>query len=67
MLLNMAVFGAVLAYILQMASFIVLRLRFPHIDRPYVSPVGIAGAVVAALVAAATLVMLFAIRTTTKE
>ena len=43
-LLNMAVFGAVLAYILQMVSFIVLRLRFPRMERPYRSPLGIAGA-----------------------
>ena len=41
MLLNMAVFGAVLAYILQMASFILLRVRFPRMERPYVSPLGI--------------------------
>src|SRR6202167_1791417 len=33
-LLNMAVFGAVIAYILQMASFVLLRLRFPGIHRP---------------------------------
>ena len=46
-LLNMAVFGAVLAYMLQMASFIVLRLRFPQMARPYRSPVGIAGAAAA--------------------
>src|SRR6185436_15129236 len=39
-LLNMAVFGAVLAYILQMVSFIVLRLRFPEMERPYRSRVG---------------------------
>ena len=58
-LLNMAVFGAVLAYILQMVSFIVLRLRFPGMERPYVSPVGIAGAAAAALIAALTLVALF--------
>lgn len=58
-LLNMAVFGAVLAYILQMASFIVLRLRFRAMARPYVSPVGIAGAAVAALIAAVTLATLF--------
>jgi ethanolamine permease len=55
----MAVFGAVLAYILQMASFIVMRVRFPRMERPYVSPVGIAGAVVAVLVATATLGVLF--------
>jgi ethanolamine permease len=58
-LLNMAVFGAVLAYILQMLSFILLRRKLPNIDRPYVSPVGIAGATVAMLIAAATLVTLF--------
>ncbi|HLK69699.1 MAG TPA: amino acid permease [Bryobacteraceae bacterium] len=58
-LLNMAVFGAVLAYILQMASFILLRMRFPKVERPYVSPAGVAGAAVALLVAAATLGTLF--------
>jgi ethanolamine permease len=58
-LLNMAVFGAVLAYILQMVSFILLRLRFPTLPRPYVSPAGIPGALVAALIAFATLLVLF--------
>jgi ethanolamine permease len=58
-LLNMAVFGAVLAYILQMASFILLRVRFPRIERPYRSPVGIPGAAIAAIVAILTLAMLF--------
>ena len=38
MLLNMAVFGAVLAYALQMLSYIVLRVRRADIERPYVSP-----------------------------
>ncbi len=58
-LLNMAVFGAVLAYILQMASFILLRVRFPRMARPYLSPIGIPGAAVAALIAAITLWTLF--------
>jgi ethanolamine permease len=58
-LLNMAVFGAVIAYILQMLSFILLRRRFPNIQRPYVSPLGSAGALVAMIIAAATLVTLF--------
>lgn len=51
----MAVFGAVIAYILQMASFIVLCLRSPHIKRPWRSPIGLTGAVVAAAIALATL------------
>jgi len=58
-LLNMAVFGAVLAYILQMLSFIVLRWRFAHIDRPYRSALGVAGAALAMIIAGATLVTLF--------
>ena len=58
-LLNMAVFGAVLAYVLQMASFVLLRRNFAHIARPYRSPLGVPGAVVAALIAVVTLVALF--------
>jgi ethanolamine permease len=58
-LLNMAVFGAVLAYVLQMVSFILLRVRFPDLARPYVSPLGIPGAAIATLVAALTLFTLF--------
>jgi ethanolamine permease len=58
-LLNMAVFGAVLAYILQMASFIVLRVRFPEMERPYVSPLGAVGAAIAAVLAIVTLATLF--------
>jgi ethanolamine permease len=58
-LLNMAVFGAVIAYVLQMASFILMRLRFPKMARPYVSPVGSTGAAIAAIIAVVTLVALF--------
>ncbi len=58
-LLNMAVFGAVIAYALQMVSYILLRIRLPHIDRPYRSPLGVPGAVVALLIAVVTLVALF--------
>ena len=58
-LLNMAVFGAVIAYMMQMASFVRLRRRYPGLYRPYVSPLGSAGAVVAGLIACATLVFLF--------
>ena len=60
-LLNMAVFGAVLSYIFQMASFILLRVRHPDLPRPYRSPLGVAGAVVALLIAAVTLVALFVV------
>jgi ethanolamine permease len=56
-LLNMAVFGAVIAYILQMASFLILRKK--NLERPYVSPLGVAGAWIAMLISAITLIVLF--------
>ena len=58
-LLNMAVFGAVIAYIMQMISFVLLRRRLPHIERPYRSRFGVPGAVVAAVIAGVTLIFLF--------
>lgn len=58
-LLNMAVFGAMIAYIMQMLSFIVLRKKFAHIDRPYVSPLGVWGAAIAGVIALVTLFFLF--------
>ncbi len=58
-LLNMAVFGAVISYVLQMLSYVLLRVRVPRLRRPYKSPLGIAGAIVALLIALVTLVTLF--------
>lgn len=54
--LNIAVWGAVLAYVLQMVSFVLLRQKFPAAKRPYVSPVGVPGAVVAGVIAGITFV-----------
>jgi ethanolamine permease len=56
MLLNMAVAGAMLSYLLQGVSFIVLRLRWPELPRPYRSPFGLAGAAVTIVLATVTLV-----------
>ena len=58
-LLNMAVFGAVISYILQMLSFILLRQNLPNIERPYRSPVGVLGAWTALIIALVTLLFLF--------
>ena len=55
MLLNMAVFGAMFSYILQAVSFILLRKNKPNIERPYVSPLGIPGAVVTIVIGVVTL------------
>ncbi|MFB9375757.1 ethanolamine permease [Kineococcus gynurae] len=42
LLLNMAVFGAALSYVLMMISHIVLRVREPEMPRPYRTPGGVA-------------------------
>ncbi len=54
-LLNMAVFGAMLSYIAQAVSFILLRKNQPNIERPYRSPFGNAGAYVTIVIALVTL------------
>ncbi len=60
-LLNMAVFGAMISYVFQMLSFVLLRLKFPKLARPYRSPLGVAGAVIALAIALVTLVALFVV------
>jgi ethanolamine permease len=59
-LLNMAVFGAVISYGLQMISFVLLRRKLPHVARPYRSPLGVPGALVALAISGLTAVALFA-------
>lgn len=57
-LLNMAVFGAVIAYVMQMAAY--WRIKdMSQLDRPYVSPLGRTGALVSGTIAAVTLFFLF--------
>jgi ethanolamine permease len=51
-ILNIAVWGAVVAYFLQMVSFIILRRKFPNASRPYRSPWGLFGAYAAAIISA---------------
>ncbi|MGA7456309.1 MAG: amino acid permease, partial [Methyloceanibacter sp.] len=53
-LLNMAVFGAMISYILQAISFIMLRRNLPNIDRPYRSPLGIPGALATIIIGLVT-------------
>jgi ethanolamine permease len=58
-LLYMAVFGAVISYFMQCLAFIMLRRKFPDIERPYRSPVGEWGAAVAGLIALVSLISLY--------
>jgi ethanolamine permease len=58
-LLNMAVFGAVISYAMQCLAFVLLRRNLPDINRPYRSPWGIPGAIVAGIIAVIALVATF--------
>ncbi|MBI2382020.1 MAG: amino acid permease [Gammaproteobacteria bacterium] len=55
-LLNMAVFGAMISYFMQTSSFVLLRRKYPDMERPYVSPLGIPGALITMAIAAVTIV-----------
>lgn len=59
MLLNMAVFGAAVSYVLMMISHIVLRRREPQMPRPYRTPGGIATTSFALVIAAVAVVATF--------
>jgi len=59
LLLNMAVFGATLSYVLMMISHIVLRKRAPEMARPYRTPGGIVTTAFALVVAALALIATF--------
>jgi ethanolamine permease len=59
MLLNMAVFGATVSYVLMMVSHIVLRRREPDLPRPYRTPGGVATTGVALVLAAAAVIATF--------
>lgn len=64
MLLNMAVFGAALSYVLMMVSHIVLRRREPDMPRPYRTPGGTATTGFALVVAALAVVATFLVDST---
>ncbi len=59
MLLNMAVFGAALSYVLMMISHIVLRVREPNMPRPYRTPGGILTTAFALVIACTAVIATF--------
>ncbi len=60
-LINMAVFGALLSYILVLVSFLRLRADRPRLRRPYLSPLGVPGAATGILLALVCLAATFAV------
>ncbi|MGQ7297750.1 ethanolamine permease [Quadrisphaera sp. KR29] len=64
LLLNMAVFGAALSYVLMMVSHIVLRVREPDMPRPYRTPGGVATTGFALVVAVLAVIATFLVDST---
>ncbi|WP_199440143.1 ethanolamine permease [Umezawaea beigongshangensis] len=60
-LINIAVFGAALSYVLMMVSHIVLRVREPDVPRPYRTPGGVITTGVALVLAVAAVVATFVV------
>ncbi len=58
-LINIAVFGATVSYVLLNVSHIVLRRREPDLERPYRTPGGVVTTGVAAVLAVAALIATF--------
>jgi len=56
-LLNMAVFGAMFSYVAQGLTYIQLKRKFPNMDRPYKSPIGVLGAWATVIIALITIYM----------
>jgi ethanolamine permease len=54
-LLNMAVFGAMFSYVMQGLAFIMLRRKYPDLERPYRSPLGVTGAALTVVIALVTM------------
>ncbi|WP_454788766.1 ethanolamine permease [Mycolicibacterium lutetiense] len=61
LILNMAVFGAALSYVLMMISHIVLRVREPNMPRPYRTPGGIVTTGFALVIAVVALIATFVV------
>ncbi|MUM05320.1 MULTISPECIES: ethanolamine permease [unclassified Mycolicibacterium] len=61
LVLNMAVFGAALSYVLMMISHIVLRVREPGMHRPYRTPGGIVTTGFALVIAVVAVISTFVV------
>ncbi|RSM62194.1 ethanolamine permease [Kibdelosporangium aridum] len=58
-LINIAVFGATVSYVLLNVSHIVLRVREPNLERPYRTPGGVITTGIAAVLAVAAVIATF--------
>jgi ethanolamine permease len=61
LMINIAVFGATVSYVLMNVSHIVLRIREPELPRPYRTPGGVVTTGIALVLAAAAVVATFVV------
>jgi ethanolamine permease len=59
-LINMSAFPALISYMFTMTSYVILTRDYPHMKRPFTSPLGVTGAITALLLASAAVLLLFA-------
>ncbi len=59
LLINIAVFGATVSYVLMMLSHIVLRVREPELERPYRTPGGVVTTGIALVLAVTAVIATF--------
>jgi ethanolamine permease len=58
-LLNMAILGAIISYTMTFTSYVVLSVNYPKMKRPYVSPLGVTGAVAGLIISGITTALMF--------
>jgi len=59
LLLNMSVLAAMISYIISFLSYVVLRVRYPLMERPYKSPLGITGAITGLIIVSIAAIFMF--------
>lgn len=59
LMINMSVFAGLLSYVFSMIAYVMLARSHPDMKRPYVSPLGVTGAITALLIAVAAAILLF--------
>lgn len=59
LLLNMSVLAAMISYMISLVSYVVLRVRFPLMNRPYMSPLGVTGAITGLIIVTIAAIFMF--------
>lgn len=59
LLLNMSVLAAMISYIISLLSYVVLRARYPLMERPYKSPLGVTGAITGLIIVSIAAIFMF--------